>query len=91
MWLTACRAPFWRRRAQVIWTGAIPARTPTAAIGAMAFDYPQTLVVYGTSSQEKAAVELAEALGFGADAIFKNDGTYGFTSDFLVVLGADWE
>ena len=55
-----------------------------------AFDYPQTLVVYGTSSQEEAAVELAEALGFGADAIFKNDGTYGFTSDFLVVLGADW-
>lgn len=61
------------------------------ADNADAFDYPRTLVIYGSSSQEEAAVELAAALGFGADSIFKNDGTYGFTADFLVVLGADWE
>lgn len=52
------------------------------------FDYPQTIVVYGKSSQADEAKEIASAMGVGKAQL--NDGSYAFDSDFLVVLGADW-
>ncbi len=53
------------------------------------FDYPQTMVIYREDNQEKAAKEIAKALG--ADVVMLNDGTYAFDTGFLVVLGADWK
>lgn len=53
------------------------------------FDYPKTLVVYDDSSKASQAKEIAEALGVGS--AMANDGSFLFETDFLVVLGADWE
>ena len=51
-------------------------------------DYPNTVVVYSSGGQAEAAQEIAQTLG--VSATFQNDGTYSFSADFLVVIGADW-
>ncbi len=53
------------------------------------FDYERTMSVYDDASDAERAQEIAEALGVGQPQ--QNDGSYLFDSDFLVVLGADWE
>lgn len=52
-------------------------------------DYPQTLVVYRESSQASEAQQIADVLK--CDAPQRNDGSYAFDGDYLVVIGADWE
>ncbi len=52
------------------------------------FNYTTTMVVFKENSQSAAAQEIVEALGAGA--IYLDDGTFLFETDFLVVLGADW-
>ncbi len=51
------------------------------------FNYKKTLVIYEGSNQEKAQ-KVADLLGKGT--VKKNDGTYAFTGDILVVVGQDW-
>ncbi len=53
------------------------------------FDYKQTLVVYEKDSQKARAEEIVSALGVGVTV--KNNGTFTYSGDFLVVLGADWK
>lgn len=53
------------------------------------FNYSKTIVVYGDSSQKDQAQKIADLLGVGK--VVKNDGTYSFSGDFLVVVGSDWE
>ncbi len=50
------------------------------------FDYPESIVIYKKDSRESEAKMIACELG--AKAV-KDDGTYLFESDFLIVIGAD--
>ncbi len=52
------------------------------------YSYKNTLVIYDGSNQEKAQ-KVADLLGKGT--VKKNDGTYSFTGDILVVVGKDWQ
>ncbi len=52
------------------------------------FVYGQTLIVYKTSTESKAAV-VANALGFGK--VIPAAGMYAFKGDILVVIGKDWK
>lgn len=48
----------------------------------------KTIVAYnGTDSSQ--ARKIADLLGVGT--VKKNDGTYSFTGDYLVVVGQDWK
>lgn len=49
----------------------------------------RTVVVYN-AGHEDAAKAVAKELGVSAD-VRENDGSYGSTSDVMVVLGTDWE
>ena len=51
--------------------------------------YSGTIIVYETADQQKYAQEIADALGVGT--IVQNNGEYLFETDFLVVIGADWQ
>lgn len=52
--------------------------------------YKNTIVVYNKDADKAQAQAIADALGIGQ--IKKNSGgTYSFTTDFLVVIGADWK
>lgn len=52
--------------------------------------YKNTIIVYNKESDKAQAQAIADALGIGQ--IKKNSGgTYSFTTDFLVVIGADWK
>lgn len=52
------------------------------------YNYKKTIVVYsGTDSSQ--AQKIADLLGVGT--VKKNDGTYSFTGDHLVVVGQDWK
>ena len=52
--------------------------------------YKNTLIIYNDDSDKAQAQAIADALGVGQ--LKKNTGgTYSFTTDFLVVIGADWE
>ena len=52
------------------------------------YNYKKTIVVYnGTDSTQ--AQKIADLLGVGT--VKKNDGTYSFTGDYLVVVGQDWK
>jgi len=53
------------------------------------FDYPETIVVYNSTGQASEANQIAKVLGCGSAV--RNDGTYSFEADFLVVIGADWK
>ena len=53
-------------------------------------NYKNTLIIYNNDSDKAQAQAIADALGVGQ--LKKNTGgTYSFTTDFLVVVGADWE
>lgn len=52
------------------------------------YNYSTTIVVYEDSSQADQAEAIVDLLGVGKAV--KNDGTYVFSGDFLVVVGADW-
>ncbi|MEF2656444.1 MAG: LCP family protein [Eggerthellaceae bacterium] len=66
--------------------------TPEGAIvetgNADDYNYTSTIIVYSDSSQKDEAQKIADLIGVGK--IKQNDGTYGFSGDFLVVIGADW-
>ena len=66
--------------------------TPEGAIvetgNADDYNYSSTIIVYEDSSQQEQAQKIADLLGVGQ--IRQNDGTYGYSGDFLVVVGADW-
>lgn len=65
--------------------------TPQGAIcetgNADDYNYKKTIVVYngGDSSQAQKIVDL-----LGTGTVKKNDGTYSFNGDYLVVIGQDW-
>lgn len=52
------------------------------------FDYPVTKIIYKDPDNKKYADQMVEVLGVGE--VMKDDGTYLFDSDFLIVIGADW-
>lgn len=52
------------------------------------FDYPETVVVYETVSDAEYAQAIVDELGCGKAVLNNNE--YLFQSDFLIVLGADW-
>lgn len=52
------------------------------------FEYPTTLVVYKTDDKKDDAEAIVGALGVGQAV--KDDSTYLFESDFLIVIGTDW-
>lgn len=78
-------------------TGAASsAQTKIGALGytidvgnANSTDYAQTIVVYNTSDQAELAAEIASTLGVGTAV--QNNGEYLFESDYLVVIGSDWQ
>jgi len=51
-------------------------------------NYAETLVVYNGTAQAAEAGTIAGVLG--AQPV-RNDGTYAFDGDFLVIVGADWK
>lgn len=51
-------------------------------------NYKTTIVVYNDSSNAETAQQIVDLLGKGQTK--KNNGTYSFTGDFLVVVGKDW-
>ena len=61
----------------------------TDVANADALDYEETLIVYNGTAQSTEAGQIAKALGCGH--AIRNDGTYAFDGDFLVVIGADWQ
>lgn len=52
------------------------------------FDYKESIIVYKKDSQEAEAKAIANVLG---GKPMKDDGSYLFESDFLIVLGSDWQ
>ena len=52
------------------------------------YDYASTVIVYNDDSQAADARAIGEALGIGAAV--KNDGSYVFDGNFLVILGSDY-
>lgn len=53
------------------------------------FDYETTQVVYKESKNQAYAEQIVEAFGLGE--VVKDRGEYLFDSDFLIVIGADWQ
>lgn len=53
------------------------------------FGFEETLVVYKETRNKEFADQMIEAFGCGRS--LKDDGSYLFDSDYLVVVGADWE
>lgn len=51
------------------------------------YNYKSTIVVYNGSDSSQAQ-KIADLLGHGT--VKKNDGTYSFSGDYLVVVGQDW-
>ncbi|HAM15458.1 MAG TPA: transcriptional regulator [Eggerthellaceae bacterium] len=60
--------------------------TGEAAAG---YEYPETLVIYDDSAQKREADLIVDALGQGR--AMRNDGSYLFDADFLVIIGDDWK
>lgn len=52
------------------------------------YTYKNTIVVYNSTDSSQAQ-KIADLLGVGT--VKKNDGTYSFTGDYLVVVGQDWK
>ena len=65
--------------------------TPQGAIcetgNADDYNYKKTIVVYNGSDSSQAQ-KIVDLLGTGT--VKKNDGTYSFNGDYLVVIGQDW-
>lgn len=53
------------------------------------FNYSSTIVIYDDASDADTAQHIVDLLGKGTAK--KNDGTYGFSGDVLVVIGSDWQ
>lgn len=70
--------------ARVLRTAGLETQTGNAET----FDYPATLVVYGDNGQKSTAEAIASQLGVGE--VQANDGSYSLTTDYLVILGADY-
>lgn len=51
-------------------------------------DYKETVIVYDNEDKQEAAEAIRDALGCGK--VMKNDGSYSFGSDILVVVGTDF-
>jgi polyisoprenyl-teichoic acid--peptidoglycan teichoic acid transferase len=60
----------------------------TSVGNANSLDYTQTIVVYSEDSQKSTAEAIRDNLGCGQ--VIKNNGEYIFTSDYLVVVGTDY-
>ena len=60
----------------------------TDVANADAMNYPETIVVYNGTGASAEAGQIAQVLGAST---VKNDGTYSFDGDFLVVIGEDWK
>lgn len=52
------------------------------------FDYPTTLVVYKDADQKAYADQIVDAFGVGRAV--RDDGTFLFETDYLIVIGKDW-
>ena len=52
------------------------------------YNYQKTIIVYEGNDSSQAQ-KIADLLGCGT--VKKNDGTYSFNGDYLVVIGQDWE
>lgn len=52
------------------------------------FDYAQTIIIYKKDAQAAEAQAIADVLG---GEPMKDDGSYLFESDFLIVIGSDWQ
>ena len=61
----------------------------TTSTGNASANFGLTVVVYANDSQKEAAEEIVKAIGNGVAT--KNDGTYSYNGDFLVVIGSDWK
>ncbi len=53
------------------------------------FDYDKTIVVYKDPNYENYANQIVEAFGLGKAV--EDDGDYLFDSDFLIIIGSDWQ
>lgn len=67
--------------------------TPDGAIvetgNADDFNYSKTMVIYQNASDKDKAQKVVDLLGKGQ--MKQNDGTYSYSGDILVVVGADWQ
>ena len=54
---------------------------------AQSYDYEHTLVIFNDVARRSEAEEIAQQLGAGC--LILNNGAYQFSSDFLVIVGAD--
>ena len=61
----------------------------TTSTGNAGSKFSTTVVVYANDSQKEAAEEIVKAIGNGVAT--KNNGTYTYDGDFLVVIGSDWK
>lgn len=61
----------------------------TTVGNADSYKYTKTEIVYKEAKQEKYAEEIRDALGCGE--VIRDNGDYLFTTDFLVITGADFE
>jgi LCP family protein required for cell wall assembly len=62
--------------------------TVEATEDADSYDYAKTLVIYNSSDMATGAATIAESLGVGT--VEANDGSYDFSTDYLVIIGADY-
>ena len=73
-------------------TGTVMSSAGTGAVcetgNADDCNYKKTIVVYNSTDSSQAQ-KIADLLGVGT--VKKNDGTYSFTGDYLVVVGQDWK
>ncbi len=51
--------------------------------------FPESVVVYGAPDQSEYAQEIADSLGI--NSVVLNDGEYLFDTNYLVVIGDDWQ
>lgn len=60
----------------------------TSVGNADSYKYTKTEIVYREAKQKKYAEEICDALGCGK--VIQDDGDYLFTTDYLVIIGADF-
>lgn len=49
----------------------------------------RTIIIYRNDDQEEAAEAIKDKLGCGR--VMKDNGNYNFNTDFLVIVGADYD
>lgn len=60
-----------------------------ATDNADSFDHSSTVVIYAPSIPKEEAQAVADILGVGT--VLEDDGSYSYVTDFLVILGSDFE